>query len=121
MTKRKAKVAIDAEVEAAMARVRSESGNAPSAVAAKYVAGYDIYIVSFNDTSRMVLQREKLQGLQAATKQQLANVQIAGRGNGLHWPDLDVDLYIPALRKGVYGNKHWMKDGMRELGESVAA
>ena len=110
MVDRKVKIATDAEIDAAMARVRSEMDDTPSAVAVKYIAGYDIYIVSLNDGSRMVLQRERLQGLQNATKQQLSNIEILGPGTGLHWRDLNIDLYIPALRKGIFGSKHWMKE-----------
>jgi len=113
MVGKKAKIATDAEIDAAMARVRSETDDTPSATAVKYIAGYDIYIVSLRDGSRMVLQRERLQGLQNATKQQLSNVEILGRGTGLHWRDLNVDLYVPALRKGIFGNKHWMKEMWR--------
>jgi hypothetical protein len=31
----------------------------------------------------------------------------------LHWPALDVDLYIPALIAGVFGTRAWMA---REFG-----
>jgi hypothetical protein len=120
MVDRKAKIATDAEIDAAMARVRSEIDDTPSAVAVKYIAGHDIYIVSFNDGSRMVLQRERLQGLQNATKQQLSNIEILGRGTGLHWRDLKVDLSIPALKKGIFGNKHWMKE-MGRMGGRVTS
>jgi len=30
------------------------------------------------------------------------------RRNRLHWPDLDADIYVPALLRGIYGNKLWM-------------
>ncbi len=110
MADRKAKIATDAEIDPAIARAHSEIDEPPSAVAVRYIAGYDIYIVSLNDGTRMVLQRERLQGLQNATKQQLSNVEILGQGTGLHWRDLNVDLSIPALRKGLFGNKHWMKE-----------
>lgn len=120
MVDKKAKSATDAEIDAAMTRVRSETDDTLSAVAVKYIAGYDIYIVSLHDGSRMVLQRERLQGLQNATKQQLSNVEILGRGTGLYWRDLNVDLYIPALRKGLFGNKHWMKE-MGRMGGRVTS
>ena len=74
MVDRKVKIATEAEIDAAMARVHSEMDDAPCAVAVKYIAGYDIYIVSLTDGSRMVLPRERLQGLENATKQQLSNV-----------------------------------------------
>ena len=61
-----------------------------------------------------------MQGLQNATKQQLSNVEILGRGTGLHWRDLNVDLYIPALRKDIFGNKHWMKEMGRRGGRMTS-
>lgn len=78
----RAKIATDAEIDVAIRRARSELDHTPSAIAVKYVAGYDIYIASLHDGSQMVLQREKLQGLQNATKQQLSNVEIVSPDTG---------------------------------------
>jgi hypothetical protein len=105
----KATVASDAEIDSALARARSEQSNkGPLAASVKYVPAHDIFVVALSDGSRLVLQREKLQGLQNATRPQLRHVEVLGLGTGLHWEDLDVDLYVPALIEGVYGNKHWM-------------
>lgn len=71
-------------------------------------AGLDLFILKLTDGRRRVLPREDLQGLQSGTKEQLARVEIIGGGTGLHWPELDVDLYVPALLRGIYGNRHWM-------------
>jgi len=46
--------------------------------------------------------------LQSAKPKQLKNVKITALGTGLSWPDLDVDLYVPALVEGIYGNEAWM-------------
>lgn len=70
--------------------------------------GLDLFILKLTDGRRLVLPREDLQGLQAGTKEQLARVEIVGGGTGLHWPDLDADLYVPALLRGIYGNRFWM-------------
>jgi hypothetical protein len=29
-------------------------------------------------------------------------------GFNLHWPTLDVDLYVPALVSGIFGTRDWM-------------
>jgi hypothetical protein len=34
--------------------------------------------------------------------------KLIGRGTGISFPELDVDLYVPALIEGVYGNRRWM-------------
>jgi hypothetical protein len=70
--------------------------------------GLDLFILKLIDGRRRVLPREELQGLQWGTREQLARVEIVGGGTGLHWPDLDADLYVPALLRGIYGNKLWM-------------
>jgi Protein of unknown function (DUF2442) len=43
--------------------------------------------------------------LTGATEAQLADIEIMSSGLGLHWPQLDVDLYVPALVLGHFGSK----------------
>ncbi len=31
-----------------------------------------------------------------------------GNGSSLHWPELDLDVYVPNLIKNIYGTKKWM-------------
>lgn len=71
-------------------------------------AGLDLFILKLTDGRRCVLPREDLQGLQSGTREQFAHIEIVGGGTGLRWPDLDADLYVPALLRGIYGNKLWM-------------
>ncbi|NBQ54825.1 MAG: DUF2442 domain-containing protein, partial [Proteobacteria bacterium] len=35
---------------------------------------------------------------------------------GLHFPQLDADLYLPALLKGVLGSRRWMAQAMGKVG-----
>jgi Protein of unknown function (DUF2442) len=108
--KRRARITTtDAEIDRAIAR----AGHVWNETAVKKVEykpgpGLDLLILKLSDGRRQVLPREDLQGLQGATKEQIANVEIVGRGTGLHWPELDADLYVPALLKGIYGNRQWM-------------
>jgi hypothetical protein len=48
------------------------------------------------------------QGLESATAEQLAAVEVLGAGYGLHWEALDVDLSIPGLLAGLFGTKSYM-------------
>ena len=41
--------------------------------------------------------------LASATPEARANVQVAGAGYGLHWPDLDEDLSTEGLLRGERG------------------
>jgi hypothetical protein len=36
-----------------------------------------------------------------ATSEQRSNYEILGEGQGIHWPDLDEDLSVAGLLKGV--------------------
>ena len=40
------------------------------------------------------------------TSTERANVQIAGAGFGLHWPDLDEDIGIEGILLGKQSNEH---------------
>jgi hypothetical protein len=48
------------------------------------------------------------EGLAEAAPESLSEIEITPAGLGLHWPRLDVDLYVPALLQGVFGSKRWM-------------
>lgn len=99
----------DVEIDAALAVARQQA-HSPHVVRAEYLPGpgLDLIILHMSDGRRCVLPREELQGLQDATPSQLAHIELLGRGTGLHWPELDADLYVPALLEGIYGTPRWM-------------
>jgi len=102
-------VTTHAEIDRAIARARRWQGE-PHVTGVEYRPGpgLDLLILKLSDGRRHMIPREDLQGLQSGTKEQLSRIEIVGGGTGLHWPDLDVDLYVPGLLRGVYGTRHWM-------------
>lgn len=48
------------------------------------------------------------EGLAGASPNDLAIIEIAPSGLGLHWPKLDANLYVPSLLAGQLGGKRWM-------------
>jgi hypothetical protein len=66
----------------------------------------------------LVLPIEDLQGLGNATHKQIQNYELLGHGTGISFPELDVDLYVPALIEGVYGNRRWMAQLGRKGGSA---
>ncbi len=48
------------------------------------------------------------EGLAGASEAQIAAVEVLGRGYGLHWPALDLDLSVPGLLGGMFGTARWM-------------
>jgi hypothetical protein len=107
--KRRPKDLLDRQIDAALKRARKEPPP-PMAAAVIYMDGanFDCFVVRLKNGEFLALPRKDLQGLQSAKPKQLKNVKITALGTGLSWPDLDVDLYVPALVEGIYGNEAWM-------------
>jgi len=102
-------VTTNSEIDRAIARARRlRSEPLVTNVEYRPGAGLDLLILKLSDGRRRMIPREDLQGLQSATREQIAHVEILGGGTGLRWPDLDVDLYVPSLLRGIYGNRRWM-------------
>jgi len=101
----------DAEIDRAIERAR-QLRMEPLVTQVEYRpgTGLDLFILKLTDGRRYVIPREELQGMQSATSEQLARVEILGGGAGLHWPDLDADFYVPGLLHGIYGTKKWMAE-----------
>lgn len=108
-----------AEIDKALSRA-SAPRNEPLAECVKYWPALDVIEIRLTNSERELIPREKLQGLSSATKKQLANVRVEMLGTALHWPDLDVDLYVPALLRKVYGTKAWMSELGRRGGQVVS-
>ena len=111
-------VTTDADIDRAIERARAQPSE-PRVTQVEYRPGprLDLIILKLSDGRRHLIPREDLQGLQSATKEKIARVEILGHGTGLHWPDLDFDLYVPSLLRRVYGTKRWMA----EIGRSGGA
>ena len=115
-------VTSDAEIDRAIERAKDLRGELRvTQVEYRPGPGLDLLILKLNDGHRHVIPREDLQGLQSATKEQIARVEILGSGTGLHWPDLDVDFYVPGLLRGIYGTRKWMAQIGRSGGSVKSA
>ena len=100
-------ITTDAQIDHAIQRAQLAT-DAPRVREVDYRAGLDLFILKMSTGERLVLQRELLEGLQHASRRQLANVEVLGNGAGLHWPELNVDQYVPGLLRHIYGTKRWM-------------
>ena len=56
------------------------------------------------------------QGLEEAKPEQLAKIEISPSGFGIHFPDLDADLYLPGLLEGFLGSRRWMASQLGKTG-----
>lgn len=108
----------DAAIDAALERGRAAHANEPRAVAARYDRASSRVIVDLENGCTFAFPPRLAQGLEAASDDQLAAVEILGRGYGLHWEELDVDLSLPGLMAGIFGTKAWMA---RRAGQATSA
>ena len=103
-------------------RARAKAGevikHGPVAVAARYRAGMILVELSSGVEVRFPIRLA--QGLEHGSPKELSDIQIESRGLGLHWPKLDVDLYVPSLLQGVLGTRKWMAE-IGKMGGSVCS
>lgn len=91
-----------AEARAAAARVGGH------AVAARYDRRRKRVLVRLNTGVELTFPAALAEGLADADADALADIEISASGLGLHWPQLDADLYMPAILQGTFGSKRWM-------------
>jgi hypothetical protein len=92
------------QAERRMASLR-QNGHA---IAARYEQRRSRIVVRLNTGVEVAFPTDRAEGLAGAAPDDLAHIEISPTGLGLHWPALDVDLYLPALLAGVFGSKQWM-------------
>jgi hypothetical protein len=100
----------DREIDAAIRRAKSFEAGERRVLRAGYNVEENRIDMELSDGLRVSIPRSYLQGLQNAQAAEVSDVQIIGRGTGLHWPQLDVDHYVPGLLNRVFGTAKWMSD-----------
>lgn len=98
----------DSDRIAAEKRMRAELKDQPKAVQARYDRRVSRIVIGLDNGLELAFPPRLAQGLEHATPAELANIEISPLGDGLHWPAIDADLYVPALLQGVFGSKSWM-------------
>jgi hypothetical protein len=98
----------DAEIAAARARGRAAAAQEPRAARARYDAGSDRVVVDLSNGCTFAFPARLAQGLESATADALAAVEVLPGGYGLHWEALDVDLSLPGLMTGLFGTRAHM-------------
>lgn len=106
-------MAIKAQIDAAI-QLGQETMNSPlRAIAARYDAKSQRVIVTLASGIELAIPPAIVKGLSTASAVELEDVEITPLGNGLFFPTIDVDVFIPAIMDGYTGTSKWMA---RELG-----
>ena len=98
----------DIEISAALQRGSVARGNEPRAISARFDTKSGNIIVVLTNGCTFTFPPRIAQGLENANAGQLAKIEILGAGYGLHWEQLDVDLYIQGLLAGIFGTRSYM-------------
>ncbi|MGI4878003.1 MAG: DUF2442 domain-containing protein [Janthinobacterium lividum] len=80
----------------------------PRARAAHYDPAADRIVIDLTSGATYSFAPGLVQGLRGASAADLAEVEVLGRGFGLHWELLDVDYTVAGLLRGVFGTRTWM-------------
>jgi hypothetical protein len=113
--------AIQKQINQARQLGESLDNTEPRAVKAWYEIQSERIFIEMKNGVVMGFPYQLLQDLEAATPEQLAEVEITPSGYGLHWESLDVDLGVPQLVAGVFGTKVWMTELGRRGGQAKSA
>ena len=98
----------DEQFSAAEARGRTMLETESRASAARYDRASGRVVVELVNGCTYAFPARLVQDLRGASDDHLAGIEVEGLGLNLHWPALDVDLYVPALVAGIFGTRAWM-------------
>jgi Protein of unknown function (DUF2442) len=105
----------EAELRRAEARGRKMLEMEPRAVAAHYDVAAGRVVIDLANGCAYAFPAQRVQDLHGASGEDLAKVEFDGAGFNLRWPSLDVDLNVPALVNGIFGNRAWMARELARL------
>jgi Protein of unknown function (DUF2442) len=98
----------DAAIDAALERGGRLQGTEPRAAEATYDPRAGKVIVELTNGCTFAFPARLVQGLELATDDDLAAVEVLPQGRGLHWEAGDVDVSIPGLVNGIFGTRSHM-------------
>jgi hypothetical protein len=90
----------------------------PCAVGARYRPSVGKIEVEFDNGMTLAVPTSLIQGLAGARAADLSVIEITPAGQGLHFPRLDADVFVPALFDGIYGSKAWIKRSASAAGST---
>ena len=109
----------DPQMHAARARAQELKSHVPQATGAAYNRDTGLVCIRLSNGIVIGLPAAQTQGLEGASEKALSSISISPSGYGIHFPVLDVDLYLPALMEGIFGTKAWLAERGRKGGQAA--
>lgn len=107
-------------MQAARTRAQELKSHVPQATGATYNPDTGLVCIRLSNGVVIGLPAAQTQGLESASAADLSVIDISPNGYGIHFPELDVDLYLPALMEGIFGTKAWMAERGRKGGKATS-
>jgi len=106
----------DEDIRQAREAARVQMVTGPQVIAARYDRRRNRVVLSLDNRVELAFPPDLAEGLDKASGLDLGNIEITPTGLGLHWPNLDADLWLPGLLNGVFGSPRWMAGLMGRKG-----
>lgn len=89
-------------------KVEPEEECEPHALAASYDVKHDRVVVELDNGCLFAFPAHNVQGLEDASSETLADIELLGDGYALHWPRANASLRIEGALAGIFGSRKWM-------------
>lgn len=109
----------DRQMQAARTRAQELKAHVPQAASANFDPQTGLLNIQLSNGILIGLPTAQTQGLETASARKLSTIRISPSGYGIHFPRLDVDIYLPALLEGIFGTKAWMAERGRKGGQAT--
>ena len=86
------------EIEQANRRAAERLAREPHAIAARYDARRRLIVITLITGEDVTFALDQIRKLAGAASADLAEIEISPSGYGLHFPRLNADVWLPALR-----------------------
>ena len=93
----------------------------PRAASATYRARDEALHVALTNGAKFIIPVKLIPELQKAPVRDIRKVEVLGRGGGLHWETLDVDISVPGLIASVFEGPTWLAELGRVGGQRSSA
>ena len=93
----------------------------PRAAHASYNAKDNTLRIELTNGAAITVPVKLIPALKGASPSEVRLVEVLGRGGGLHWEALDVDLSVPGLVSSVFAGPEWMAELGRVGGRRSSA
>lgn len=100
---------------------RRAANTEPRATRARYRALEDALRIELANGATITLPVKLIPSLNRARPRDIRGVEILGRGSGLHWESLDLDLSVSALVSSVFAGTAWLAELGRVGGRRTSA